>query len=95
MELELTSVFLRLGDQSPRPPEVYRIEPKAKFGCVRSKERMAARLRFRSWHGARVGPHRSPILRPRSFSLRFVVISSTPLKLNVQLGQNMVRRVKM
>lgn len=49
---------------------------------------MAARLPFRSWHGARVGPHRSPILRPRSFSLRFVVISSTPLKLNVQLGQN-------
>ena len=62
-----------MGDQSPKPPEVYRIGPKAKLKedmkKVEAERHETARLRFRAWRGARVAPQQSPVLQPSITSI--------------------------
>jgi len=62
-----------MGDQPPKPPEVLRIRPKAKYEKRREKieagRRDAAQLRFRTWHGVRFAPQQIPILRPSMSSI--------------------------
>ena len=61
-------MLFELGDQSPRPPGIYRIGLKAE-GRRRSRSAVDSLFCFETWRGARVGSHRCPILRPGDFSI--------------------------
>lgn len=56
-----------LGDQSPRPPGIYRIRVESKL-CLAGNEQVGVvthpQLASNPWSGARVASQQSPILRP-------------------------------